>query len=401
MVGLASRGFLVPLREFAASVGVDPDLAQSYAWRALYVAALLLVLQHGWWRLPAFATSGYVAAIAVGSSAVWSIDPARTLDRSTAFAGTIVVAIFIGGVGRLTKTLRWGLVPGLAASLLVGLAGMGADPLHPGTWRGVYPGKQDLGAAAGMLCCLAIARLRRQGTERHTLVDTSQLLLGGVLLLASQNMTHVVAFLACLLVGAGWRNRGRLRVGIFLALVCVVLAGYTWLVFPAIFQRGVSAAEAISGKDPSLSGRTHLWAATGRAIAERPLLGYGYEAVFTEEPNPVAVKIRDRGGFQAAHSHNGYLQAALDLGLLGLMVLAWAITTALRNTFRDDTDDRVELRLLLAFVLVASLVEIGLTVVNGLVTVVLFSIISGYAQKSVAVPALPMPHRSTEPQLNR
>jgi exopolysaccharide production protein ExoQ len=76
------------------------------------------------------------------------------------------------------------------------------------------------------------------------------------------------------------------------------------------------------GKDKTLTGRTDLWSTAFHEIETHMLLGRGYQA-FWRIGNPVAEKlwalfgIATRTGF---NFHNEYINTAVDLGILGLMI---------------------------------------------------------------------------------
>lgn len=77
------------------------------------------------------------------------------------------------------------------------------------------------------------------------------------------------------------------------------------------------------GKELTFSGRTFIWAASISAIQEKPLLGYGVGALFWQEPvGPETARFWREVGFEAAHGHNGALDLALQVGLVGLAVFA-------------------------------------------------------------------------------
>jgi exopolysaccharide production protein ExoQ len=77
---------------------------------------------------------------------------------------------------------------------------------------------------------------------------------------------------------------------------------------------------AATGKDITLTGRTDLWRVAMVEIAERPLLGHGYQA-FWRIGNPVAEDlwrafgIESRSGF---HFHNFFLSNAVEVGVPGV-----------------------------------------------------------------------------------
>ncbi|WP_049558612.1 O-antigen ligase family protein, partial [Limnoraphis robusta] len=70
------------------------------------------------------------------------------------------------------------------------------------------------------------------------------------------------------------------------------------------------------GKDPSLTGRTDLWAWAREMIDKRPWLGYGYTAFWQGLDGGSAYIIR-AARWPVPYSHNGILDLWLDIGLLG------------------------------------------------------------------------------------
>jgi len=81
---------------------------------------------------------------------------------------------------------------------------------------------------------------------------------------------------------------------------------------------------ALLGKDATLTGRTKIWAAVIRLISQRPWIGYGYQAVWTDTSGwgPLAWIVKD-AGFKPEHAHNSWLEQWLGMGVFGLA--AWAL----------------------------------------------------------------------------
>ena len=69
------------------------------------------------------------------------------------------------------------------------------------------------------------------------------------------------------------------------------------------------------GRDPTLTSRTVVWDFAIQMIEARPLLGYGY-GVFWDSYG---------GLLKVSHAHNGYISAALDVGLCGAILLVLLI----------------------------------------------------------------------------
>ena len=78
------------------------------------------------------------------------------------------------------------------------------------------------------------------------------------------------------------------------------------------------------GKDATLTGRTYLWATGLEAAAQTPIFGVGYQAYWVQG-FPEAERlwqefyIASRSGF---HFHNTYIEVLVELGGVGLVLLA-------------------------------------------------------------------------------
>jgi exopolysaccharide production protein ExoQ len=101
------------------------------------------------------------------------------------------------------------------------------------------------------------------------------------------------------------------------AVVTLVALGATVLLAPDIFLN-------LLGKDATLTGRTKIWAAVMRQIQQRPVWGFGYGAVWSEDTGwgPLAWIVK-QAGFTPQHAHNSWLEQWLGMGLWGLG--AWTL----------------------------------------------------------------------------
>ena len=115
-----------------------------------------------------------------------------------------------------------------------------------------------------------------------------------------------------------------------------------------------------TGKDPTFSGRTDIWAAVWGAIADRPVLGYGRGGLFFEPANDISIELWRQIGFRAPHGHNGVLDLTSQIGVVGLVLFgALFFSTffaALRSYRRDELFGTFVL-VFLATLTVASLSE--------------------------------------------
>ena len=90
----------------------------------------------------------------------------------------------------------------------------------------------------------------------------------------------------------------------------------------------VNRMEAVSATDPNVTSRFALWRAARHAFYAHPVFGIGYG----QFPGYGA---REEGlGQLAAVSHQTYLSAAAELGILGLFALLWLLLSVMRDAWR-------------------------------------------------------------------
>jgi exopolysaccharide production protein ExoQ len=100
------------------------------------------------------------------------------------------------------------------------------------------------------------------------------------------------------------------------ALLLLVGAGLVW----SLVAAGISA----SGRDLTLTGRTDLWSDLLDIAAEHPVLGVGYGSFWIGNTH----NLWARHLWTPTQGHNGYIDVYLELGAVGLVVLAAVIIRA-------------------------------------------------------------------------
>jgi exopolysaccharide production protein ExoQ len=316
-------GILAPW--FGAGRGGSDGLVVQAAFAAVYaVAALLLLLRVvrrrrvRWtrWLLWPLAYLGLAAA-----SLLWSDLPALTLRRTVALAGTLLLAWWWAetlGPRRLLRGVAFGLLLVAAASyalllLAPQVAVHGGASQHAGDVRGALLHKNLLGREMALATTLALglaaAAPRRRPGWLLAAVATAGLVAG------AGSATGLVALLgglgvvtlAALPAANAWERAGRA------ALVAGAVAGAALLV--------AAAAPRLLGwlgRDTSFTGRDRIWEVTVGLLRDRPWTGFGYGA-FWEGPG--GAEVSRQLGYAVGHAHNGLLQAATSLGVLGAAAL--------------------------------------------------------------------------------
>ena len=137
------------------------------------------------------------------------------------------------------------------------------------------------------------------------------------LVLLSTSKTALLGMLAGFLVLAAgaWMRRGVVTTlsSLWLGVVAAGVGLTLVIVEPGlVFQ--------LLGRDATLTGRTDIWSALTDAIAARPWFGYGYGAFWGLESEP-AYRVRLATEWLVPTAHNGWLETALSIGLVGLAAL--------------------------------------------------------------------------------
>jgi O-antigen ligase len=92
----------------------------------------------------------------------------------------------------------------------------------------------------------------------------------------------------------------------------------TYILLEFAFQIDLqSEIAAMVGRDPTLTGRTHIWEVV-LSVSNNPLLGTGYETFWV---GPRLIEVWSQAGM-VNQAHNGYLELYLNLGLIGLFLLS-------------------------------------------------------------------------------
>ncbi|WP_157962018.1 O-antigen ligase family protein [Acuticoccus kandeliae] len=319
-------------------------------------------------------------------STLWSVAPVETLRRAIGLILSMALAylLAIRFSPRQLLLLFGGLLGTLMVLSLAALATMPSLAMSPGSemeLRGVFIHKNVLGWAACLSLLLAAA-MARDITRPIRRLGLALILPSALCLLLSQSATSLLAaFVGLAVMGAlGLMARTNGMGRAIIVFILVQLAASLLLVLA--YSLG-PLLEAL-GKDATLTGRVPLWAEVDRAIAEHPVLGYGYQA-FWSEGNLRVWTIRDTIGWAAPHAHNGYREMMLGLGIVGVVLCLILIVRALVQTAahhcRAPTAGWLWMCPLVSAALVINLSESNLLIQNDLMTIVLGTIMVAAAYR--------------------
>ena len=196
---------------------------------------------------------------------------------------------------------------------------------------GITTNKNELGMiclvyGVGCLWCFLSAYKDRSvpGRNRRLLAHSAILLIAFWLLATSNSMTSVLCFFMAggLMVMITLTQVGR-KSAIVHLIVAASVAATSAVVF---FGVGLKAL----GRDLTLTGRTEIWSIV-LGVAGNPLVGTGFESFWLGDR---LQRIWEAFGLHIQEAHNGYIEVYLNLGWIGILILAALIVSGYRHVLR-------------------------------------------------------------------
>ncbi len=322
-----------------SAVAADGNAFLRDLWIPFYGLILIGLLLAGWRSLKALAVSPLVVGLMLmaAASALWSIDPGLSQRRAVAVILTTLMGVYMAARFDWQTALRllagmWFAV--LAVTLVSGLVAPHfaiMDEVHPGAWSGGWWEKNQLGGhAARAVFLFAFLAWRDVSWRRGWLVASA---LGLLLVALSTSVTAQLATLIgfAVLASAWWMVRGWRRSILFVWLCGSAVGGFlvAYLVAPG-------ALLGLIGRDASFTGRTDIWTQLFAAIRDRPWLGYGYQAFWAEDSAP-RYWLQKAVEWAAPSGHNGWLDLAVSLGLVGATLFAVDFLLAFGRAIRASS----------------------------------------------------------------
>ncbi|MBY5753311.1 O-antigen ligase family protein [Rhizobium leguminosarum bv. viciae] len=264
-------------------------------------------------------------------SVFWSVGPSTTFRRAIGLLFTVLLAYvlairFTPRQLLLIAFATFGTCIVLSLLLLLVSPGLARMPTDSAV-RGIFIHKNSLGWYAGMMILVSTAVVMdgNPGLRRAALI---LLMAGGACLFLSGSMTATIATVSAYCLIGFYSMLQRIRgVGriVFILFFVQIFAGILLLLHEFL----VPFLEAL-GKDATLTGRVPLWELVDGQIADHLLLGFGYQAFWTEA-NPEAWIIWSKIQWMAPHAHNGFRDTLLSFGASGMTLFALMLLQALRQ----------------------------------------------------------------------
>ncbi len=266
------------------------------------------------------------------ASVVWAPETSVVLRRA-GLEVVIVVSLMLSvetiGPVRAFAIWRWLLAAVLAVNFLSipliesARHGVGEiDPALVGNWRGLYGHKN----IAGAVCAITAILFLFTSNGRRNWAGIAIAAAACVFLVMTHSKSSAgflaIALVAGLLYRIGWRD------GLSRAVLATLLA----LFVAALIAFALIDADVIARalEDPTeFTGRSEIWAAELRYIADHPLLGAGF-GTFTDTrgQSPLHNYVSGSWVDAVSHGHNGYLQVLVTIGGIGFVLAMLALLAA-------------------------------------------------------------------------
>lgn len=341
------------------SLLVKPELALafSYAGIALVSAA--------WSPVPS-----YTAACAIGLIAYLLLASVAAIDLG-----------MHASVRLITYTLLAYVVLGLAGGLLLPgmtwLEPMGEEVFY--RLQGFSSHPNVFGQEAGLLLTFAVIAHRLKLIRRPMFWFV--LLVGTIVIVLTNSKTTLVAVMLAwgLVAARNSPHAGVMLMGVLLATALVLFVMAIGAVPDVSDLLGGLSRSGDINEIRTLTGRTELWSVAWEKIAEKPLLGWGYNG--TEE---LLSSSMDRTFYgEAVNAHNVVMQTLVSLGFLGSLPLFALMGRLIVDFIRRPDRSRDQL---VALAILGGISEVSIAGTPVLLTLLFFCALTWDAPIEPSVP---------------
>jgi exopolysaccharide production protein ExoQ len=293
------------------------------------------------------------------ASILWTANTFGWRRDTALFVPLAVGLVTIVGLLPMSAVVR-GILAGcqvaIAWTVVFTLVNPGEAMVHdqgiPG-WTGGFIHKNAL--APFMLFAILVAWSFEKNRTRRRLMYA----IAFFYIVVSQSTTVLALTVVIIPLGILIRRAARADPASRSTLLATTLAGGAAVTLAAVVT--AESVLASRGKDLTFTSRTEIWDGVVRAIEERPITGWGVGGVWVNLGAEPARSILRPLGFPVFHSHNGYLEIALQLGVVGLLLVLLLMGLVLAAGLRElarDVDMGTFMVLFVALVATTSISEV-------------------------------------------
>lgn len=266
-------------------------------------------------------------------SLLWSDAPDLTLRRGIGLLGASLFGVFLVvrfSREELIEILATGALIIIATTVLaiVMVPETALDTGRDGALRGLYTHKNDFGAIM-VLCAIALW-VRWRVSESGRLIYLGGLAVSIAFIAMSSSRTSWLVAVGLFLIALPLLKMLRTTVlsrSLRYFVVTLFGVGGFVLVVAEFYVDGLS----LIGRDLTLTNRTFIWQLVIELGSDRWLLGYGFGAFWDGSGGRALASIWQGIG----HSHNGYMDIWIELGVVGLALFAATSLTAVARAVEE------------------------------------------------------------------
>jgi exopolysaccharide production protein ExoQ len=336
-IGLTIYGMLY----FAAIDVPDQYVKLDQILSLIVYGFVCFVTVTGWKRIVYAATKDPLLTIFIAIaclSVMWSANPSATWDQTKFLLRATFFGIYLAtrySLKELIQLLAWTMGIAMFFSFLAGVLFPGYSTHLGGSWKGAFAHKQSLGAMMGFAASIFLSQFLsgRLLQKRNALVAYG---LAFVLVILSKSQTGLLIFLLSLVtlplykITQQRKHRGLIMVStllIFCAVAAVLLFNLETVVVSGF------------GKDIAFNGRLPVWLIAIAKGLERPWFGYGFYGFWSSDVSDVVIQnvpwVYNDATFRTReilfHSHNGFIELFLQLGVFGMVWYGMSFSLCLKK----------------------------------------------------------------------
>jgi exopolysaccharide production protein ExoQ len=288
------------------------------------IAGVAAIFVTRWRSLPAWLPLAFplmLLPLFAAASALWSDVPGISLRYGVQLLVTVLMGVMLGRALTL-RQLVLAVFIGLTIAGLAGLASgrMGVAEEGP-VLIGLSGSKNQMGYIALFWLAAALCVAGSSGYRLMARIAAMLAVVPAVFLIAQgDSATALVS--AVLLVGvlvmlllASWLGRGGRLFALAAAALMVIP---TIVALPEIERQAAILQTDVLKKDARLTGRTLLWEEADRLIAQSPVIGHGYKAIWLGSAGKGLLARNNQSDGRAFHFHDTFRELLADLGIVGL-----------------------------------------------------------------------------------
>jgi exopolysaccharide production protein ExoQ len=334
---------------------------------ALYLLFALIIIFRYWKRILYFLLKDKILLLFLLFpllSVIWSTNPdasfgffSRVIVRSTVFA------LYLASCYSLKDLLRLVTIT-LILSLIINIPVAVALPFgvsEDGSWKGFLGHKNGFGRLmAWAMVHFAILSVYIPKGRGRTMIGFGLALIALFFSQAKSSLSIGLSTLTFLPLYKSFLQMYRIKTLLITVSLLLGIGATTWLSYNIEY-----IIVNVLGKSLTLNGRLPIWEYFLTRIAERPWLGFGFDAFWT---NPEEIWNAQRNlHWYSGHAHSGFIDLTLQLGIVGLSLFVVSFfITSIRIIYLLNATKRIEYFLMFAFLIVmfSTQFSVGITVLK-------------------------------------